>query len=135
MQPESSMRASRIWAAKIHPPRGLAGVRAMDPIMAAQPEASQLHHPLALAYRRLGEIEKAREHAAGESEQQAPDRSGRHDPARTFSHRLYRNPHERDFVQSIAEARQNLAEPDLRDVSAEAMTRTTRPRRHPNCVV
>ncbi len=32
--------------------------------LAAQPRASRLHHPLALAYRRLGEIEKAREHAA-----------------------------------------------------------------------
>ncbi len=32
--------------------------------LAAQPRASQLHYPLALAYRRLGEIEKARQHAA-----------------------------------------------------------------------
>ncbi len=30
----------------------------------AQPQASQLHYPLTVAYRRLGEIEKAREHAA-----------------------------------------------------------------------
>ncbi len=32
--------------------------------LAAQPQASQLHYPLALAYRRSGNIEKAREHAA-----------------------------------------------------------------------
>ncbi len=32
--------------------------------LAAQPQASQLHYPLALAYRRLGEVDKAREHAA-----------------------------------------------------------------------
>ena len=31
--------------------------------LAAQPQASQLHFPLALAYRRLGEVDKAREHA------------------------------------------------------------------------
>ena len=31
--------------------------------LAAQPQASQLHYPLALAYRRLGEVDKAREHA------------------------------------------------------------------------
>ena len=32
--------------------------------LAAQPQASQLHYPLAVAYRRLGEVDKARQHAA-----------------------------------------------------------------------
>ena len=39
-------------------------VRHYEAALAAQPQASQLHYPLAVAYRRLGEVDKAREHAA-----------------------------------------------------------------------
>ena len=38
--------------------------RHYEAALAAQPAASQLHYPLALAYRRLGEVDKAREQAA-----------------------------------------------------------------------
>ncbi len=40
-----------------------AAARHYEAALAAQPQASQLHYPLALAYRRLGEVDKAREHA------------------------------------------------------------------------
>ncbi len=44
--------------------------------LAAQPRASQLHYPLALAYRRLGELDKARQHAGqgGTAKVTIPDR-------------------------------------------------------------
>ncbi len=38
-------------------------VRHYEAALAAQPQASQLHYPLALAYRHLGQVDKAREHA------------------------------------------------------------------------
>ena len=38
--------------------------RHYEAALAAQPQASQLHYPLAIAYRHLGEVNKAREHAA-----------------------------------------------------------------------
>jgi tetratricopeptide (TPR) repeat protein len=39
-------------------------VRQLEAALAAAPEADRLHHPLAMAYRGLGEIDKAREHLA-----------------------------------------------------------------------
>ncbi|MCP3957266.1 MAG: tetratricopeptide repeat protein [bacterium] len=49
--------------------------RHYEAALAAQPAASQLHYPLALAYRRLGEVEKAKEHAseAGTAKLSLPD--------------------------------------------------------------
>jgi len=45
-----------------------AAVDAFEAALAASPEANSLHYPLALAYRRLGEIERATEHLARRGE-------------------------------------------------------------------